>query len=330
MVYDISSRIGLGLATLMREPSSSKRQHLLHKAYELGIRHFDVAPLYGLGAAEAELGRFLSTVDVSGITVASKCGREASRSARALGPFQSVARRAVRSSQHIRSSLRALEKRASGGAQGADPIDVVASAWKSVELLGVEKLDLMLLHELQHAPYLDDFFFSIQEDLLGGAAKLPFRSFGASGGTALLNSFPISGYGNRFVLQGPAELSSIYPNNPHIYHSVVSEFAVAMRGALVAQPRVMESLSRIFSLVELGPRVCRAVAVTALLRRQPSSTVIIGTTSEVHLRQILADVELLHGSDLVQQDSGALLDSLLSRALELSRPSRHGKLAGAP
>ncbi|HET9153536.1 MAG TPA: aldo/keto reductase [Solirubrobacterales bacterium] len=51
-------RLGFGCASLMRLPSRRRRQALLAEAFEQGIRHFDVARMYGLGAAEGELGRF--------------------------------------------------------------------------------------------------------------------------------------------------------------------------------------------------------------------------------------------------------------------------------
>src|SRR6185503_14619010 len=51
-------RLGFGCASLMRVPSRREREALLGEAFEQGIRHFDVARMYGLGAAESELGRF--------------------------------------------------------------------------------------------------------------------------------------------------------------------------------------------------------------------------------------------------------------------------------
>jgi aryl-alcohol dehydrogenase-like predicted oxidoreductase len=53
-----SSRLGFGTSSLHHLLSSSARQRLLHHAWELGIRHFDTAPLYGHEQAERELGRF--------------------------------------------------------------------------------------------------------------------------------------------------------------------------------------------------------------------------------------------------------------------------------
>jgi D-threo-aldose 1-dehydrogenase len=49
---------GFGSANLFRLPSAAQRVQVLRAAYDTGIRHFAVAPMYGLGLAESEVGRF--------------------------------------------------------------------------------------------------------------------------------------------------------------------------------------------------------------------------------------------------------------------------------
>jgi D-threo-aldose 1-dehydrogenase len=87
----ISSHVGFGCAGLMREPSLRRRQQVLAAAFEHGIRHFDVARMYGLGAAEGELGRFLRGRREQ-IVVATKFGIEPARSTRGLAKLQGPAR----------------------------------------------------------------------------------------------------------------------------------------------------------------------------------------------------------------------------------------------
>src|ERR1700751_247921 len=53
-----SARLGFGCAGLMRLPSRRQRQALLGEAFEHVLAHFDLARMYGLGLAEAEVGRF--------------------------------------------------------------------------------------------------------------------------------------------------------------------------------------------------------------------------------------------------------------------------------
>src|ERR671923_2879471 len=54
-----TTSLGIGCAGLFRASSPGQREALLHTAYDVGIRHFDVAPMYGFGLAEPELGAFV-------------------------------------------------------------------------------------------------------------------------------------------------------------------------------------------------------------------------------------------------------------------------------
>ena len=69
--------IGLGCMNLSHAygvpPPEDEAVRILHRAYHLGIRHFDTAPLYGFGRNETLLGRALKDRR-SGIHLASKCG----------------------------------------------------------------------------------------------------------------------------------------------------------------------------------------------------------------------------------------------------------------
>src|SRR4051812_7191906 len=72
-----TSALGLGCAGLFSLPRRADRRAVLDAAYDLGVRHFDVAPMYGLGAAEPELGGFVGGRRDE-VTVATKFGIEPS------------------------------------------------------------------------------------------------------------------------------------------------------------------------------------------------------------------------------------------------------------
>ena len=67
------SNLGYGTGSLHHCFRASERQGLLCEAADLGIRHFDTAPSYGLGLAETDLGAFLRGRR-SQCTVATKVG----------------------------------------------------------------------------------------------------------------------------------------------------------------------------------------------------------------------------------------------------------------
>ena len=69
--------IGLGCMNLSHAygvpPAEKDAKELLHEAFELGVRHFDTAALYGFGRNEELLGRTLKPLR-SQLFLASKCG----------------------------------------------------------------------------------------------------------------------------------------------------------------------------------------------------------------------------------------------------------------
>jgi D-threo-aldose 1-dehydrogenase len=138
--------LGVGLATVMREPSPAAQQRLLHAAHEAGLRHFDVAPSYGLGAAEGVLGKFLRTRP-AGVTIGTKVGIVARGNPGVLRAFQRPARALLRRFPGLRG--RATQ---AVGAAVHTPTDFSIEACtrsleNSLRALGVECIDLLLLHE---------------------------------------------------------------------------------------------------------------------------------------------------------------------------------------
>lgn len=68
-----TSALGFGTASLHHLATTRARRAVLDAALESGITHFDTAPLYGFGLAEASLGHFLSA-NRSRVTVTTKFG----------------------------------------------------------------------------------------------------------------------------------------------------------------------------------------------------------------------------------------------------------------
>jgi D-threo-aldose 1-dehydrogenase len=72
------TRLGLGTAPLgglFRAVSEEDAQATIERAYQLGLRLFDTAPLYGHGLAERRLGGALATKPRSDFTLSTKVGR---------------------------------------------------------------------------------------------------------------------------------------------------------------------------------------------------------------------------------------------------------------
>lgn len=140
-----TTRLGFGGSGLMGGLSERESLRLLEMAFDAGVRHFDVAPSYGHGAAERCLGKFLRG-KTEQITVTTKYGILAPQRAGLLGVARSVLRPAVRRLPSVRKRVAqaaaGLKSRARFSADEAQR----SLEW-SLHALGVDRIDLWLLHE---------------------------------------------------------------------------------------------------------------------------------------------------------------------------------------
>lgn len=149
-----TSALGFGCAGLFREPSRNKRLRLLETAYELGISHFDVAPMYGLGIAEQELGRVVRGRRDS-VVIATKFGIEPTLVARRLARVQAPIRKLLRAIPTLRQQMMSRAAGPGSGAAGGllynspgyDASSAKASLEASLREIGTDYIDVFLLHD---------------------------------------------------------------------------------------------------------------------------------------------------------------------------------------
>jgi D-threo-aldose 1-dehydrogenase len=158
--------LGFGCATLFRASDPAQRSRLLHAAYDAGIRHFDVAPMYGLGRAEPELGSF-TRLHRSEVTIATKFGIRPTLAARGLAYMQRPVRRAFESKPTIRDQARAhaaAPSRLLYEKSGYDASGARCSLHRSLRALKTDYVDLLLLHDPLPGSVRSDELSSFLED----------------------------------------------------------------------------------------------------------------------------------------------------------------------
>ncbi|HEY2636098.1 MAG TPA: aldo/keto reductase, partial [Solirubrobacteraceae bacterium] len=141
-----TARLGYGCAGLMRIPSGRKRQDLLAATLDAGIAHFDTARMYGLGAAEAELGRF-ARGRRDRMTIATKFGIEPTPTS-----WMTRLQRPARALLARFPALRKAVKRREGMLHEPHRYDVAtarASLERSLAELGTDYLDFFFVHDPQ-------------------------------------------------------------------------------------------------------------------------------------------------------------------------------------
>lgn len=140
-----TTALGFGCAALLRDPSRKRRQALLAEAFDRGIRHFDVARMYGLGAAEEELGRFAQGRRAE-LIIASKYGIHPPAGSAILARFQGPGRWMLKKLPQLRSRARRGAESASAQ-RSYDPKVAAASLRTSLRRLRTDYLDILFLHE---------------------------------------------------------------------------------------------------------------------------------------------------------------------------------------
>jgi D-threo-aldose 1-dehydrogenase len=148
-----STRIGFGCAGLMQSSSQRHRQRLLGEAFEQGIRHFDVARMYGLGVAEREVGRF-AQVRRDDISIATKFGIEPAGGIGRLANIQAPARAALARIPPLRAAVK-RRSQAFHQPRRYDLATLSASLATSLRELGTDYVDLLLIHGPEQGDVLD-------------------------------------------------------------------------------------------------------------------------------------------------------------------------------
>lgn len=172
----VISRIGFGCASLMRLASARQRRNLIAGAIDAGCTHFDVARMYGLGAAEAELGRSLGARR-NQVTVATKFGIDASGALRWLGGLQAPARAVLARSSRTRTAVRRqrdlfVAPRVYDAAKAAVSLDT------SLRKLAMDHVDILFLHDPRPQDEIDGA--ELHEFLESARAAGKIRAWGMS------------------------------------------------------------------------------------------------------------------------------------------------------
>lgn len=149
----VTSVLGFGCAGLYRLPRNSDRLLALDTAYEAGIRHFDLAPMYGFGRAEVEFGAW--SRDKGDLVVATKFGIGPSAFGRLAGRLQGPVRSLLAARPRIGEELKTSASGPGNGSLGRilyssigyGPSSAAASLDRSLRAIGTDHVDLFLLHD---------------------------------------------------------------------------------------------------------------------------------------------------------------------------------------
>jgi len=160
-----TTRLGYGGSSLMGAMSRKESVAMLEAAFDAGIRHFDVAPMYGYGQAESCLGEFLGR-HCADVTVTTKYGIPPPKNQGLLGLARSVARPVLKALPGLKRGMQSVADRAAQPAAKAS--FTAAQAQQSLERsmgeLNTDRIDVWLLHEATVDDLRDDGLLRFLED----------------------------------------------------------------------------------------------------------------------------------------------------------------------
>jgi D-threo-aldose 1-dehydrogenase len=228
------SAVGFGCGGLLRSPSRKERMAVLGSAVDSGITHFDTARMYGLGMAEAELGRFLRTVQRDAVTVATKFGIDVGGAARRLGRFQAPARALLRKAPALRRAVKRHQAPVKT-ARLYDAAVAVRSLDQSLAALGVDYVDILFVH----GPKPGDTVVGgeLREFFERARQQGKIRAWGVSQDEGLEVDFARA-FAPEGVSQLRSDLLNPSPRPADLAFGVLSRSYAVLSGALLADARL--------------------------------------------------------------------------------------------
>lgn len=302
--------LGFGCATLFRASDPARRSRLLHAAYDAGIRHFDVAPMYGLGRAEHELGSFIRPRR-SEVTIATKFGIRPTLPARVLAYAQRPARRVFESKPAIRDQARvhaATPSRLLYDTSGYDASGAKRSLQRSLRALKTDYVDLLLLHDPLPGSVRSDEVSSFLED--ARTAGL-IRSWGITGTpettgdvAQILPRIPVLQLPDNIFVQSlrRAAAGSSFITFGVISHAL-ARIAQHMRANESTRFRWQNAIG-----ADCGdPDIISSLLLRSALQANSSGVVLFGATQLSHIRTAAAALEKHLAPVSDKSDTAALM-----------------------
>lgn len=269
----------------MQIPSRRGRQRLLGEAHAQGLSHFDVARMYGLGMAEAELGLFARGRREQ-ITIATKFGIEPGSPR--LARLQAPARAALTRLPTLRAALKRRGSRPHPPRR-YDAAGARASLETSLRELGTDYVDVFFVHDPAPDDHVDlDGLGELCEELIESGKV---RSWGLSGDADPCAELSRAAAGS--VLQVRDSILEPFPV-PLEQASRANTFGVLSTALpLIRAHLAADETRRARWRAEVGQDCGDAEVLASLLLRDAldrnrDGTVLFGTTRPDRLRPALA------------------------------------------
>jgi D-threo-aldose 1-dehydrogenase len=315
-----TTRLGFGCGNIMGAMGRRDSLKLLESAYDSGIRHFDVAPMYGYGEAESCLGEFLQR-HRGQVTITTKYGIPPAKNAalikvgrRIAGPIiKQLPNLKQRLAQAANTATRNDERSTFTATQAKTSLD------RSLAALRSGHIDFWLLHEVKASDLQDD---SLLDFLKGEIKKGTIGNFGIGSSAdkipALLAKRPAYCRTLQYewsILDLQIPDAPIHPIRPfRIHHRALTDNFRAIHAALINNKPLCKRWSASTNADLSSPEILANLMLKASLVMNPASIILFSSKNPVHIQanvRTADDATLNHPArqlyNLVQTERDQLL-----------------------
>jgi D-threo-aldose 1-dehydrogenase len=285
-----TTRLGFGCGSIMGATNHRDSLKLLESAYEAGIRHFDVAPMYGYGEAESCLGEFLQH-HRGQVTVTTKYGIAPPKKSAIIKLGRSIAGPIIKQLPSLKHRL----ARAANAATrtGARPSFTAAQAKASLDrsllALRTDHIDLWLLHEATARDLQDDTLLDL---LQSEVKKGTIGAFGIGSGAnkipALLATHPAYCRTLQYewsVLDSRIPEAPIRPSAPfRIHHGALTGNFRALHTALTKNEPLCQRWSASTNTDLSNPEALAHLMLKTSLVLNPTSIILFSSKKPAHIQ----------------------------------------------
>ena len=287
-----TTRLGFGGSRLLGGAWRRESRTLLDAALDAGIQHFDTAPMYAEGQAESVLCDFLRS-RATHATVATKYGilpPPRGWKTRSFSLARSVARPLLRAVPKVKAQATQVASRIGPSTAKADftAAQAAGSLERSLRALGVDHVDLFLLHEALPEDLVDD---TLLEFLLAQQRSGVIGAFGVGGAASAVPRLLEERPDYCRVMQFDWSILDPRPDTPGflLHYGVLGRAFGWLRTALAADPALQRRWSNEVDRDLSDDDVLSSLLLKAALEVNPTSIVLVSTR---HIRRIQANVEV--------------------------------------
>jgi D-threo-aldose 1-dehydrogenase len=280
-----TTRLGFGCSSVMGAMGRKQSLAILESAFDAGIRHFDVAPMYGFGQAESCLGEFLSRHRAD-VTVTTKYGIPPAKHQGLISVARSIARPLVKALPGLKRGLSSVAGRAVQPAEKASFTAEQAkeSLERSLSELRTDRIDVWLLHEVTAEDLRDDGLLRFLEDTVA-AGKIGTFGVGSEREkiAALLAVRPEYCRTVQFewsVMDAPVAAMASF----RIHHRALTDNFRELHAGLVRGKTRAKRWSEQTGADVADREVLASLMLKAALLENPDSPILFSSKSPAHIR----------------------------------------------